>query len=573
MSLIDTIAGVALFVLVFTSLFAAARLAVGVIANNKAKTGALAVLNQKMEEIKSIAYNDLGTVAGIPSGTVPQNATTTLNATEYSIRTLIQYIDLPQDGSGAGDSNGITADGKQVKVEVGWYDRDKPRLLSMVTTLTPRGVESVAGGGTLRINVFDALAQAVAGASVRVENASLIPPVDVTTFTNSQGVVLFPGASAGSSYEVTVTKGGYSTDRTYDADGTNPNPSPGHFTIAIGQTTTGSFAIDALGSLIVRTFSPIQSGSFSDSFASAANVVAPVDVEVTGGAIQLALNGADYMPTGTARSTSTNPQYLSTWESASWDALTPANTTLVVHVYAVDADGNPSLVPDVVLPGNSVGYAASPITLSTVSTSTYPRLALGVSLETFDLPVTPNLREWEITYTEGPLPLPNIPFSVHGAKTVGSDGGGVPIYKFETTGNTGAGATATLTNVEWDSYTIEQDPAVTGYDVAESCLPQPVSLSPGVSLATSLTLVPKSTHSLLMSFSTASGVLLPGVSAILTRTGYSSTASSSSCGQVYTGGLSQNTYTIDATKPGYYAASTTIDVLGPTVGSLTLTPL
>jgi hypothetical protein len=543
------------------------------LANNKAKTGAIAVLNQRMEEIKSIAYADLGTVAGIPSGSIPQNSTTTLNATEYSIRTLIQYVDLPQDGTGAADSNGITADGKQIKVEVGWNDRDKSRLLSMVTTLTPRGIESVAGGGTLRVNVFNALAQAVAGASVRVENATLVPPVDVTTFTNAQGVVLFPGASAGSSYKVTVTKGGYSTDRTYDADGSNPNPAPGHFTIAVGQTTTGSFAIDTLGSLIVRTYSPIQAGSFSDTFANDSNVVAQVDVVLSGGDIQLAQNGPDYYPTGTARSTSTAPQYLHSWESASWNSLTPANTTAVVRIYSVDALGSAVLVPDAVLPGNSAGYSVSPVSLATVSTSTYPRLALGVTLGTTDLPVTPSLREWQISYREGPLPLPNIPFAVHGAKVIGSDGGGVPIYKYSATGNSGASAVATLSSIEWDSYTISQDPAVTGYDIIESCLPQPVSLSPGVARDTSFILAPKSTHSLLVSFTTASGSLLSGVSATFTRSGYSSTASSSSCGQIYVGGLSQNTYTIDATKAGYYAASTTIDVSGPTVGTLTMTPL
>jgi hypothetical protein len=573
MSLIDTLAGIALFVLVFTSLFAGARLAIGVIANNKAKTGALAVLNQKMEEIKSTAYDSLGTVGGIPAGTFAQNSTTTLNATEYSVRTLIMYVDLPQDGTGGSDSNGLTADAKQIKVEVGWYDRDVPRVLSMVTTLTPRGIESVSGGGTLRINVFDALANPIAGASVRVENATLIPPVDVTTFSNSQGIVPFPGASAGSSYKVTVSKAGYSTDGTHDADGSNPNPSPGHFTIAVSQTTTGSFYIDALGSLIVRTFSPIQTSTFSDTFADGTNVHALVDTEVTSGSIQLALNGTDYYPTGTARATSTVPEYLAHWREAAWDALSPANTEALVHVYAIDAGGVASLVPDGVLPGNSAGYATSPISLLTVSTSTYPRLALGATLSTTDLPVTPSIRSWDLQYDEGPLPLPNIPFTIRGTKTVGSDGGGLPLYKYSSSGNTGALSQATLSSMEWDTYHIAQDPAVTGYDVVESCLPQPVSLAPGATLDTTLILAPKSTHSLLLSYVTATGTLLSNVSVAITRTGFSEAATSSACGQTYTGSLSQATYTVEATKTGYSAASTTIDVNGPTQGSLTLSPL
>lgn len=572
MTLIDTLVGLAIFVLVFTALFAGVRLGISVIANNKAKTGALALLNEQMELIRSIPYDTLGTSGGIPSGSLSQSTTTRLNATNYTIRTLIQYVDQPQDGEGVLDANGITADAKQAKVEVTWLDRGEPRVLSMVTTVAPNGVESIAGGGTLRINVFDALAQPVPAAQVRVQNASLVPPVDVTTFTNSSGVVLFPGASAGSSYEVTVTKGGHSTDQTYDSGVGNPNPAPGHFTIAVGQTTTGSFSIDTLSTLIVRTFLPVLPDLFSDVFANASNIETLTDTEVTGGSVILLFNGTDYPVSGTVLSSPVEPSILSAWDEVSWSETLEAGTAVAVQVMQVDGAGVATLVPDIALPGNSTGFTVSPLSLDTVSTSTYPRLALQGVLTTSDVAVTPSLDEWSLSYQVGPTPLPNIPFTIRGTKTIGTTGGGAPIYKFEDTGDTGASSEQTFSNMEWDSYLIAQNPGSTGYDVMESCTPQPVSLSPGTTMYTDLTLTPQTANSVLVSVRSSAGALLPGVEVNLTRSGFSAQATTTPCGQAFFGGISAATYVIEGILSGYQTASTSVDVSGPAVGSLTLSP-
>ncbi len=131
----------------------------------------------------------------------------------------------------------------------------------------------------------------------------------------------------------------------------------------------------------------------------------------------------------------------------------------------------------------------------------------------------------------------------------------------------------TLAALEWDTYTVTQDPNVTGYDVVESCAPQPVAVNPAANQDMYFVLAPETMHSLLVSFKTATGTLLHGVTADISRAGYSTTTVSSGCGQVFVGSLGQHTYTIDASKSGYYAASTTVDVSGATVTSLTMTPL
>ena len=171
-TLIEALVGVALIVLVFTALVGAFRLGLELLTTTKARIGATALANEQMEYIRSLPYDSVGTAGGIPSGPIPQSATTTVNGVEYTRRTFIQYVDAPQDGLDVSDENGITADYKIAKVEMTWSIRERPYALSLLTNIVPKGVESIAGGGTLRINVFDALGGPVQGATVRVVNTT-----------------------------------------------------------------------------------------------------------------------------------------------------------------------------------------------------------------------------------------------------------------------------------------------------------------------------------------------------------------------------------------------------------------
>ncbi|MEQ1678872.1 MAG: hypothetical protein ABL876_19400, partial [Chitinophagaceae bacterium] len=324
--------------------------------------------------------------------------------------------------------------------------------------------------------------------------------------------------------------------------------------------------------LIVRTFTPVLPGLFADIFPNTANITTLSNTVVAGGSVLLAPNGSDYMMSGTVLSTTTQPNYLYSWDQVSWGQTTNASTTILLQIMQVDGGGVATLVPDIALPGNSIGFSTSPIVLSSISTTTYPRLALQGALSTIDASTTPTLDEWSLSYSAGPTPLPNIPFSIRGTKTVGTTGGGAPIYKYSNTGDTGGSAVQTFSNMEWDSYLISQDPSVTSYDVMESCKPQPISLSPGTTQYTDLVLTPSTANSLLMSVFSSGGVLLPGVTVTLTRSGFSAQATTTSCGQAFFGGISGATYVAEGVLSGYQTASTTIDVSGPTVGSLTLTP-
>ncbi len=446
-SLMDVLVGSAIFAVVFTALFGILRTSVAVSGLAKVKAAATAIASSHIEYIRSLSYNEIGTVGGIPSGAIDQATTTTQAGLTFSLRTFIVYADDPADGTGASDGNGITTDYKRVKVTVSYTVDAITREVTLFTNIVPNGIESTVGGGTIRVNVVDAQGAPVSGATVRVFNTVLSPTVDITTFSDINGSVLFGGAPTSTDYQIQVSKDGYSSASTYDRTATNVNPTPSYLTVAEGQTTTGTFAIDQLATFTVRTFSPIAPNSFSDTFSTDANVPHLFNAVVSGGDMVLSGGVGAYASNGDARSIGIAPQYLASWEEAGATLTAPAGTQVVFQVM----DASDTLLPDAVLPGNSAGFTA-PVSLASVSTSTYPTLKLSTTLQSTDVLLTPSVSDWYISYTEGPLPLPNIDFTLQGAKTIGSDAGGVPLYKTTIATSTDGEGVRTL-SLEWDSYT------------------------------------------------------------------------------------------------------------------------
>jgi len=471
MGLVDAAVGSALVLIVFVALLGLLRTSLLVSSAAKLKAGATAVGTTQMEYIRSLSYDTVGTVGGIPAGPVAQYATTTMNGIPYVVRTLVQYVDDPKDGLGSSDSNSITTDYKRVRVTVTYLFREEEREVAIVSNVVPPSIESTTGGGTLRINVVNAPGLAVAGASVRVVNPSLSPTVDVTTFTNIDGAALFPGAPTSTDYQITVTKDGYSTANTYDQDSENQSPTPGHLTVAVNQTTASTFAIDLLSTFSIATFFPVSATSTADTFDSAARVTNMTNVVLQGGAVTLVQDMlAAYITPGSFRSTLITHPYLVTWENISFASALPSGTAARVRV--LDEGG--AVIPDSLLPGNGAGFTSSPISLTGLSTTTYPSLILAGELSTQVPSVAPQLLDWTVNATAGPIPAPNVPFTITGDKKRGSTGGGSAIFKTTISSTTDALGVWTLP-VEWDVYTL----VLSGFDLIDPPGPATFTLEPG----------------------------------------------------------------------------------------------
>lgn len=435
-SLLDVVFGTAILLIVFIGLYGAFQLTLDLVQSSKSKTGALALTNERMEFIRSLKYDDVGTVGGIPQGILEETETKTLNGIGYTRRTFVQYFDDPGDGIGVADTNGITTDYKIVKVDTQWQFRGNTRSFSLVTNVVPKGIETTSGGGTLRVTVFNSIGSPVPSAQVNLINNALTPAVSLSTFTNTSGVVEFPGApSSSNSYEVVVSKTNYSSAKTYSVSGANPNPNPGHLTVANGQTTSSSFAIDVLGLATINTFK--------------------------------------------------------------------------------------------------------------VGTTT---------------------------------PLKNIALSIRGDKTIGVDSVGNPVYKYSSSINTGSSGSVAINNLEWDNYTITIDDAVTGYDIAEICVPQPFALSPAENETVNIYLTTDALNSLLVNVKDNNGNVLNNAVVQLYRGAYDTTIATGSCGQsFFNNSVSKGTvgggnpYTLDVSLSGYITKTiNSIEIDGASLSSIIL---
>ncbi|TSC86944.1 MAG: hypothetical protein G01um10148_49 [Parcubacteria group bacterium Gr01-1014_8] len=565
-TLIDTIVGTALLMLVFVGISGAFQLSVDVVTNNKARAGAIALANERQEFIRSLPYDSVGTVGGIPSGAIVATETATLNGISYIRRTIILYGDDPKDGTGAADTNANPADFKVVKTEVSWSAHNGGlRKVALTTRVSPVGIEQAVPGGTLALSILDAASAPVANAQVTVINATTNPVVNMLLFSDNDGLVTIIGAPASAGYKIVVTKSGYSTSQTYDATAEITNPTPGHLTVALNQTTSFPFSIDLVSIKNVQTFEQIKTSTTTDTFADASQIATTTNTEVAVGLLRLVGAPGPYSTPGEARSIAIAPQYLVRWKQLRFVDTRPAQTNIAYRLYSSDGS---SLIPDSELPGNSSGFSLSPVDISGISTTTYPGVSLHASLGTANESETPEVLSWEVTHDVGPLPLPNITFGLQGNKSIGNGPGGT-FYKYSTTTlSTGPTAGVGIGNLEWDTYTTTVD-ASTGYDIASSCAPQPESLAPNEYATTKLILAPHTTNSLLVDVRGNGGLIANATVRLYRSLGYNVTMTTDSCGQAFFIELSSgsvgggNPYSIDITAAGFQPyTATDVDVSG-----------
>ncbi len=553
-TLIDTIVGTALMLIVFMGIAAAFQLTVDVVSNSKARAGAIALANERMEYLKSLSYSSVGVIGGIPAGIVPQLETVSLNNVSYTRRTLVYYSDDSADGLGAADTNGIIADYKTIRVEITWMYKRTSRSIQVVGRMSPQGVETAVPGGTLTINVVDAAAVPLQDVQIDITNTSTTPTVSIRTYTNNLGSISFIGAPASSGYQIVVSKTGYSSAQTYPVTAQNTNPNPRHLTVSNNLTTSYTFAIDLLASKTIQTFKAIEARTWTDLLSGSVYISTSTNTEVVGGGVRLA-GAAPYSPSGFVLSTDITSALIDAWTTLTWIDTTPTQTDIRYSLYTM-VSGVPTLIPDSDLPGNAAGFTTSPVDLTGLSTSTYTSIRVGATLTTADTGVTPNIDSWTLSYNYGPEVLPNVAVTMRGLKTIGNS---PTIYKYNATSTSNGSGIISLPSIEWDTYTVDVS-ATTGYETAEVCAVQAELLSPGTSQLTRLYVATNTPKSLVVDVREGDGTYIPDASVQLLSSTTNKTILTSSCGQVYFGGLNGGTYSLNISKAGFQNqnASTTI---------------
>src|SRR3972149_9573143 len=92
-SLLEVLISLALFSILAHALFTLVTTTYSVNTFDKARIAARQLAEEKIEIIKNMPYDDIGTVGGIPSGNLPQYETVNANGLNYLVKTIVIYID------------------------------------------------------------------------------------------------------------------------------------------------------------------------------------------------------------------------------------------------------------------------------------------------------------------------------------------------------------------------------------------------------------------------------------------------------------------------------------------------
>lgn len=213
------------------------------------------LVSSDLEIVRNLPYVQVGTVQGNPPGALPDQASPrsiTVEGRTYAIYYEVTYTDDPADGTALAGTDSSAADYKQVKMFI--RNTTSGQVTTILTTVSPKGLEGTQNAGALSIRVLNAQGQPVSGARVQIFNTVLNPDITLDRTTDASGnwieVGLPPSVNG---YHVVVSKNGYSTDQTYPLTAQNPNPIKPDATVLVGQVTQVTFAIDLLANLTIRT--------------------------------------------------------------------------------------------------------------------------------------------------------------------------------------------------------------------------------------------------------------------------------------------------------------------------------
>ena len=255
-TLVETLVGVAVFVIIAVSVISAYVKVMEAVRVSRVKITATALANEQFEIARNLPYADVGIVGGVPAGKINRTQTLVRDNISFVVETTIRNIDDPFDGTIGGSPNDTSpADYKLVELEMTCPLCKNFLPIRFTTHIAPRGLETASTNGALFVQVFDAMGLPIQGANVHIENNQLFPPIVINDTTDNNGFLKIidapPGAEA---YEITVSKSGYSQDRTYTTGAPeNPNPVKPHATVALQQLTEISFAIDKTSTLNVKS--------------------------------------------------------------------------------------------------------------------------------------------------------------------------------------------------------------------------------------------------------------------------------------------------------------------------------
>jgi hypothetical protein len=296
--LLDSLIGIGVFLLFTVGIYSGIQYTFTSVYVSRVRILETSILNEQMELVRNLAFDDVGIVQGAPAGVLHRTVTTTRNGIDFVITRTVRSIDDGFDGVIGGGSDGkVTvchngntlrvgapaqqahlnhgdvsgpcpgdseptlqndlspADYKMVQFDIVCASCEQRRPLSATTYVGPKFLEGDPTHGALKVVVIDSEGQPVVDADVRIVATSTDPTYDFTDTTNNSGELLIPDLDAGqNAYSITVSKSGYTTDQTRTSI-SNPVKPPASVVAQDIQTIT--FEIDEAATMDITAYTAV----------------------------------------------------------------------------------------------------------------------------------------------------------------------------------------------------------------------------------------------------------------------------------------------------------------------------
>ncbi len=256
-TLIEILVTVAIFSLVALGIYGVITYGYKIILAARVRVLETQLANERVEIIRNLPYEQVGTIGGVPTGIIDQTTTTIRSKMQFQITTTIRNVDDPFDGTLGGTPNDTApADYKMAQISVWCSSCSAPQVTPVIftTLVAPKGLESASQNGALFLKVFDAAGNLLPNAQVHITNTKVSPAINITDVTNVNGayqLVDTPTSTWG--YNIQVTKNGYTIDSTLVPTQQNPNPVKPPATVVSQNITNISFSIDQVSAINLST--------------------------------------------------------------------------------------------------------------------------------------------------------------------------------------------------------------------------------------------------------------------------------------------------------------------------------
>lgn len=256
-TLVEVLIDISVIALVATGILSAYSASFKAMDLAKAKTAAVALANEQMEELHNIPYDSLATEHGLiyPPGTIKDDEEVVRRGVRFNVRTVISYVDDSYDGNAEGTIAGkpkdlYPYDYKKVEVTVSKIGRSG-FLARLTSNIAAKAAETPSNTGIVKLCAVDSTGVPVSGATLTIQNSTVNPVVDISGQSGDDGCIMVPNLPPDlhNNYHLTATKDGFSIDLTYPRTSQNPNEQFQDVNVLAQQVTIKTLVIDRLSTM------------------------------------------------------------------------------------------------------------------------------------------------------------------------------------------------------------------------------------------------------------------------------------------------------------------------------------